>query len=392
MLLLLASVVVTNIISITEVPNPRTSNRWVSDTANIIDADAEAKIEAIAQALYDQRTIEMAVVTVDDVRETPKAFATGLFNHWGIGNAQTNNGILVLMVMGKRRLEIETGTGIEAALPAAWLSDMQAREMVPKFKARDFGGGLLAGASAISAHIAGAGGESTSTADPGEYRSNGRVVDPDRPAQPSPSSGTSTTTSPQSSYQPPAKDESSKVPYALGGLGVLTAGGTAFAFRQRRRRHMCTTCNPSMRMMTLDEIADDDHLSAGQRAEERVKSVNYEVLVCPGCQTSRTLRHDKWFSGLSRCSKCSYKTLSSKSTTVVRATYDHGGQIRIDESCHHCSYSHSHTKHTPQRTRPTYTSSSSRSSYSSSSSSRSSYPSSSYGGGRSGGGGSGSSW
>jgi uncharacterized protein len=391
-LLLVASLVISNVVAVTDVPNPRSSNRWVSDTANIIDADVEAKIEAIAQSLYDKRTIEMAVVTVDDTRETPKAFATGLFNHWGIGSAQTNNGVLVLMVMGKRRLEIETGIGIEAALPPAWLSEMQARDMVPKFKARDFGGGLLAGVSAIDAHIGAAPGESTTTAAPGEYRSNGRVVDPDSPSQPAPS-GTTTTTRPAASYRQPVEDEgTSAVPFALGGLGVLTAGGTALAIRQRRKRRTCSTCTPPRMMLTLDEIADDAHLDEGQRAEERLTSVDYEVLVCPGCQASRTLRHNKWFSGHSKCPKCSYKTLSSTSTTLVHATYDHGGQVRVDDNCQHCRYSHSSTKHTARRTRPSTTSTSStRSSFSSSSSSRSS-SGSSFGGGRSRGGGSGSSW
>lgn len=394
-MLLLFAIVLSNVVAVTDVPNPRTSNRWVSDSANIIDADTEAKIEAVVQQLYDGRTIELAVVTVDDTRETPKAFATALFAHWGIGNAQTNNGVLVLMVMGKRRLEIETGTGIEAALPAQWLSDMQARDMVPKFKARDFGGGLLAGVEAIGAHIGAAPGESTSTAAPGEYRSNGRAVDPDAPANPAP--GPTTTTTSPTTAQPvvssPVEDEGSNaVPFALGGLGVLTAGGTALALRQRRRRRTCTTCSPHQTMLALDEIADDAHLDEGQRAEERISSVNYEVLVCPGCQGTRTLRHGKWFSGYSKCSQCSYKTLSSTSTTIVHATYDHGGQVRVDDDCKHCSYSHSYTRHTARRTRPSTTSSS----FSSSSSSRSSYSSSSrsssFGGGSSRGGGSGSSW
>jgi uncharacterized protein len=395
-ILLLASLVLSNVVAVTDVPNPRTSNRWVSDSANIIDADAEAKIEAIAQRLYDGRTIELAVVTVDDTRDTPKAFATALFAHWGIGNAQTNNGVLVLMVMGKRRLEIETGTGIEAALPASWLSDMQARDMVPKFKSRDFGGGLLAGVEAINAHIGAAPGESTSTATPGEYRSNSRVVDPDSPSRPVVEPGPSTSTTRPVASTPVEDEGSNAVPFALGGLGVLTAGGTALALRQRRRKRMCTTCNPHQTMLALDEIADDAHLDEGQRAEERISSVNYEVLVCPGCQGTRTLRHGKWFSGFSKCTKCSYKTLSSTSTTIVHATYDHGGQVRVTDSCKHCSYSNTYTRHTARRTRPSTTTSSTRSSYSSSSSSRSSYSSSSrsssFGGGSSRGGGSGSSW
>jgi uncharacterized protein len=45
------------------------------------------------------------VVTVDklDSSDTPKKFATRLFNHWGVGNREKNNGILVLLVTKRRR-------------------------------------------------------------------------------------------------------------------------------------------------------------------------------------------------------------------------------------------------------------------------------------------------
>lgn len=391
MLILLASVIVSSVVSVADVPNPRTANRWVTDQADVLDATAEATIEAAAQALKDARGIELAVVTVDDVQGTPKAFATGLFNHWGIGAADTNNGVLVLLVMGQRRLEIETGTGIEAALPPAWLADMQARDMVPRFKARDFGGGLVAGVQAIAAHIGAAPGESASTAAPGEYRSDGRVVTPDSPAAgtPTPSSSSRDTSAPQPSYAPPGEDGASPLPFALGGLGLLGAGGTALGLRQRKKNRTCATCTPPRPMIALDEAADDAHLDEGQRAEERLNSVDYEVLICPGCQASRTLRHGRWFSRYSTCDSCSYKTASSTSTTLVHATYDHGGKVEVTERCSHCSHTSTRIRHTARRTRPSTTTSSgssSRSSFSSSSSR------SSFGGGSSRGGGAGSSW
>jgi uncharacterized protein len=140
-------------------------------------------------------------------------------------------------------------------------------------------------------------------------------------------------------------------------------------------------------MLSLSEIEDDQHLEAGQKKEEQLGSVDYEVVVCPGCQHTRTLRHNKWFSGFSSCSSCSFKTLSSSSSTIVHATYDHGGQVQVTEDCRHCSYHNQYTRYTSKKTRP----STSTSSFSSSSSSRSS-GGGSFGGGSSRGGGAGSSW
>ncbi|HET9484392.1 MAG TPA: hypothetical protein VFO79_10585, partial [Xanthomonadales bacterium] len=233
-------------------------------------------------------------------------------------------------------------------------------------------------------------GESTSEAAPGEYRDNGQVVD---------SPAGTTTQQPAIPIQhappaitPPADDEgSSKTPYAVGGAGLLgLGGGAALLARHRRRQRTCTKCQPPRRMLPLSEVEDDKHLDKGQQTEERIGSVDYEVVICPGCQDARVLRDNKWFSGHSKCSSCSYKTLHRDSTTIVHATYDHGGQVRVTEDCKHCSYHNSYTRYTSKLTRPSTTTSSGGSSYRSSSSSSSGR--SSFGGGSSRGGGSGSSW
>lgn len=348
-----------------------------------MDERAESRLNAIAGELEASRGIELAVVVVDDVPGTPKAFATELFNHWGIGKAATNNGVLVLLVMGKRRLEIETGTGMEAALTAAWLADMQAREMVPRFKQRDFAGGLVAGVEAIAAHLKAAPGESTSTAPPGEYRSDGA---PGSAAPLQAVDGAASSPAPPALADEEEGEGGLVAPLAtVGGIGAAGVGGGVLFARIRRRRRRCEKCR--QQMLRLDELADDEHLDPGQRTEERIGSMDYEVRICPGCQASRTFTHSRWFSGYSRCAGCSYKAGHSNSTTIVEATYDHGGEIQIDEGCAHCPRTATYTRSTPARTRPsTSSSSSSGSSWSSSGGS------SGFGGGSSSGGGAGSSW
>jgi uncharacterized protein len=383
--MLAALLVIFQVASVTEVASPR-PNGWVTDQASVISADAEARLDAMAGELHTLRGIELAIVTVDSVPGTPKQFATDLFNHWKLGSAATNNGVLVLLVMSQRRLEIETGDGMEGALPAQWLAEMQKETMVPRFKARDFGGGLVEGVRAMAEHIKGAGGEGVVEQKPHEYRDNGEIVTP--PA----------TTLPPVDHEPPSthrpahgvqtKDDSGVPTGAIvgGGLGVAgLGGGAALLARHRRRRRRCETCQPNREMLPLGEIEDDAHLEAGQVSEERVGSVDYEVLVCPGCQATRTLRHGKWFSGYGICNSCSYKTERTSSNTIVHATYDHGGQVEVTETCMHCNRSHTYTRHTARRTRPSTTSSS----YGSSSRSSGS---SGFGGGRSSGGGAGSSW
>jgi len=76
---------------------------------------------------------------------TPKAFATELFNFWGIGKKGKNNGVLLLISSGERRVQIETGSGIQSILPDAKAVGIIETQITPRFKQQDFDGGTLAG-------------------------------------------------------------------------------------------------------------------------------------------------------------------------------------------------------------------------------------------------------
>jgi uncharacterized protein len=78
-----------------------------------------------------------------------KAFATELFNYWHIGKKGQDNGVLFLISKGDRRVEIETGYGVEAILPDAKVGSIIQQEITPRFKQGDFDAGTLAGTQAL---------------------------------------------------------------------------------------------------------------------------------------------------------------------------------------------------------------------------------------------------
>jgi len=383
-----ALVLAVHVVGVADVASPRPAG-WVTDQAHVLDAPTIATLNEIVEELHRVRGIELAVVTVDDVPGTPKAFATELFNTWHIGTAGKNDGVLVLLVMGKRRLEVETGTGIEPVLPASWLADMQKRDMVPAFKRSAFPQGLVAGVRAIAAHIRTQPGEADAPGPQGEYRNNGAVV-PTSPPPPSPPLQPAQQPATTSSPPPPARDDGDNPLLLFGSIGAIGAGGTgALALWTRRRRRQCAQCK--IDMTALDEQADDAHLSESARAEERVGSVDYEVLVCARCNATRTLRHGKWFSGYGTCSSCRARTLRSWSRTISAATTFSEGQVEVNEQCAHCNHQNSYIRYTA-RLADTSSSSSSSSDSSTSSFSSSSSSSSGFSGGSSSGGGAGSDW
>jgi TPM domain len=97
--------------------------------------------------------VEIAVVTVTGIDLPPREFATGLFNRWGIGKAGADSGLLVLIVADQRRIEMETGYGLEPALPDGWLSALQHETMLPAFRSGDHGAGVEAGLAAPRAWV-----------------------------------------------------------------------------------------------------------------------------------------------------------------------------------------------------------------------------------------------
>lgn len=163
-----------------------------------------------------------------------------------------------------------------------------------------------------------------------------------------------------------------------------------FFFHLTRKSHYrnhprnCKMCNAAMRK--LSERDDDQYLSDREKFEESIKSVNYDVWLCPACKAveewnyvSRKLKYDK-------CPSCGAKAKYVKSRrTVESATYSSAGKGEEINECLYCKKTF-----VSAYTIPKLVVSTSSSSSSFSSSSRSS--GSSWGGGRSSGGGSSSSW
>jgi uncharacterized protein len=145
-------------VTVQDVPNPRqVYGGWVTDMANLLDPETEAKLNQMISKLEAENGTEIAVVTVPDTAPsaTSKQFATQLFKYWGIGKRGINNGVLFLISQDERRVEIETGYGIEKILPNTQVDDIINQQIIPHFKQGDFAGGILAGTKALIVNLEG---------------------------------------------------------------------------------------------------------------------------------------------------------------------------------------------------------------------------------------------
>ncbi|MBN1755701.1 TPM domain-containing protein [bacterium] len=128
---------------------------YVNDFANVIPADFETRIEALANELKSKTGAEIAVVTIDNVDGyVPEEYVNRLFSHWGIGEKGKDNGVLILDVIQARRVGIEVGYGLEGILPDGLTGEIQDRYMIPYLRNDDYGNGLYQGMRALATVIA----------------------------------------------------------------------------------------------------------------------------------------------------------------------------------------------------------------------------------------------
>lgn len=120
--------------TVEEVPNVQLadSTRLVSDPDGLLQPSTVAQLDAALRDLRRRTTVQTALVAVSDVEGgDPDGFATELFEHWGIGNAQNDNGLLILYVPEQRAVVIRTGQGVEGALPDVVAGRILRNDVVP---------------------------------------------------------------------------------------------------------------------------------------------------------------------------------------------------------------------------------------------------------------------
>lgn len=125
---------------------------YVNDLANVIDTETENYIIDTNKSLAAQTGGQIVVMTVNDMNgEAIEDFAHGVFEQYGIGSADKNNGTLILLSIGDRKSRIELGRGTEGFITDAESGRIQDRYMIPDFKENDWNDGLRKGYDAILA-------------------------------------------------------------------------------------------------------------------------------------------------------------------------------------------------------------------------------------------------
>lgn len=141
-----------------DVPNVQRAdrNRYVSNPDGILSASAVARLDSLCGALRGRGLAQVAVVAVDDIAGGDTfSFAIELFGSWGVGSAESDNGLGVLLVRNLHEIRFITGGGLEGILPDALCKRIQMKYMLPAFRQEDYDAGMLAGLAVTAEVLAG---------------------------------------------------------------------------------------------------------------------------------------------------------------------------------------------------------------------------------------------
>ena len=439
-LILMVFITVTSILPqsledvISTIPNPQLKHSWIYDGPGLLDKRYQ-EMNSLLDKLEKETSSEVALVIVKSIGENvPKEFATELFNTWKIGKKGKDNGMLIVHVMDQRRIEIETGYGMEAVMPdvkCKWIID---EIMIPFFREGSFSDGHLEGLKAVIRGIR----------NPEIKREDliaGLATKPGQNVDKVIEIETREPVTKESLEEKEQILETGLILFIAGvtfWIGILVIYGIMLLIRKesyakykyvnksgflqyigsimfgmepileeyayndsvwtlvpvlglvgwltnyirkkwlknlRDEPRVCFSCGK--KMARLGEAADDAWLEKGQVTEENIDSLNYDVWQCVCGEIKKEV-----YSGSNKaeqCDKCNYKTLQLKrSKTIRKATTSSSGLVEDHYKCANCGH-----QELRQRTIPRKSSSSSGSGGSSSGS---------FGGGSSGGGGAGGSY
>lgn len=120
-----------------------TDDFYVYDGANVLSESTERTIVSQNETLYATYGAQIVVVTTNDTEGySLEDFTYNLFNEWGIGSAEQNNGVLLVLDIADEDYHCLQGSGIEYSLPTSTLSRILNESLEPDFAAGDYDAGV----------------------------------------------------------------------------------------------------------------------------------------------------------------------------------------------------------------------------------------------------------
>lgn len=146
-------------ITFSAVSQPKIPELWgtrIHDEAHVLSPGFVSELESHLKAFEDTTSNQIAILIIPTLNDYPiEEFSLQVVEKWKLGQAGKDNGVLILAAINDRKVRIETGQGVEGALPDAVCNQIIRNEIAPNFRQQNYEGGIYAAVIAIEQAIKG---------------------------------------------------------------------------------------------------------------------------------------------------------------------------------------------------------------------------------------------
>lgn len=343
-----------------EIPSPNIASRenFVADPYDMLSNNSERHVNEILSRLREETTCEVGVAIVKTTGDLSiEDYAYKLFHHWGIGRADNNNGILLLIATDDNRARIEVGSGAEGAMPDITAGNILRKAVVPAMKDGNLNQAVAGAVDMINDVLTepSVAEELRSDHNPG-FADNIKAID-----------GKVIwsflwvvalcvfvftlamffidffTTRKRDNYRRAMTWRSHLKTYWWGALFSCGLALPIALIVWRLYRHsrdvteICDSCGAKMKKLSEDE--DNAFLSAAQDFEEKLGTVDYDVWLCPECGTVERFPYVEHQLKYRQCPECGTIAMNLVMDKVVdpptTTRPGHGERIYQCQFCRH---------------------------------------------------------
>ncbi len=136
-------------------PITNTNNKLIYDQAGMLSGTERSRLEQKLRTYNDTTSVQISIVTVPKIYCSISYAAIELGDDWGIGQKDTENGVLVLVARDDRQLFIATGYGAQVQITDVLAKRIIENVITPSFRNGYYYDGLNKGTDIIMELMAG---------------------------------------------------------------------------------------------------------------------------------------------------------------------------------------------------------------------------------------------
>ncbi len=124
----------------------------ISDYEGIFTSSEVNTLDSLVRQFKKETGITIAIITLDSLSTTKEKFdefTLRIANLWGVGDKERDDGILIGLSAGLRKLRINNGIGIEKILSNNETAEIINKHFIPYFKKNQFFEGTYIGTTEL---------------------------------------------------------------------------------------------------------------------------------------------------------------------------------------------------------------------------------------------------